>query len=75
MIDKIINILQNVCDIDKKIQKDTELIDSSILDSYALIQFIYELEKLGIELQLTQISKENLRYPYLIASYIENKIY
>ncbi len=72
MIDKILEILEKVCSIDEIIYSDTELIDSNILDSLALVQLVYELKNIGIELQLTQISKEQLRYPYLIANFIES---
>ncbi|QSX06741.1 hypothetical protein JYG23_04660 [Sedimentibacter sp. zth1] len=73
MIDKILEILNKVCASENEICKDTELLDSGILDSYAIIQFIYELELLDIELQLTQISKRDLRNPIAICNLINRK--
>lgn len=67
MIEEILDILNKVCGIEEKICYDTELIESNILDSYAIVQMLYELEMINIELQLTQINKNDLKYPYTIA--------
>ncbi len=67
MIKEILDILNKVCGIEEEICYDTELIESNILDSYAIVQMIYELEMINIELQLTQINKNDLKYPYTIA--------
>lgn len=71
MIYKIIDILKKVCNYNGNIEPDTELIESDILDSLAIIKLLYELEDIGIEIQLTQISKHDLKSPVHIAKLIE----
>ena len=75
MIYKIIDILKKVCSYNETIEADTELIDSNILDSLAIINLLYELEYNGIEIQLTQISKDNLKTPLAIAKLIDKLDY
>ena len=42
-------------------QPDTDLVESGILDSYAVIELISRLEDEGIFLQLTRIDRSKLR--------------
>lgn len=73
MIDRVLNILNNICDSSGTILADTELLDSGLLDSLAMIEFFNELEDIGMEIQPTKISREQLRTAKSIADYIENQ--
>ena len=68
MLTKILEILNNVCDVDEVILQDTELIDSGILDSLAKINFFNELEDIGIQVHPTMIESEDFKTAKLIAA-------
>ena len=72
MLTKILEILNNVCDVDEVILQDTELIDSGILDSLAKINFFNELEDIGIQVHPTMIESEDFKTAKLIAEAIES---
>ena len=65
MEETVLDILAQVCDrSDIREQPDIELLDSGLMDSLAFIGLLTELEeKLGIELQPTQLSREVWRTP------------
>lgn len=71
MIYKVIDILKKVCNYNEAIEFDTELLESNILDSLAIINFLYELECIGVEIHLTQIKKEDLKSPSNIVKLID----
>lgn len=50
-----------VCDLDEPPQKDCDLIESGILDSFAIIELLTALEDEGITIHLTQIDRNRLR--------------
>lgn len=54
------DILYDICETDKVYEPNIDLIESGILDSYAVIELFSELEDLGIELQITQIDRKLL---------------
>lgn len=57
----IADILYEVCE-DKKIyEKDINLIESGLLDSYAFIELFTTLEDYGIYLQPTRIDRSKLK--------------
>lgn len=74
MIDKVLKILNNICELNEPILDDTELLDSGLLDSLAMIELFNELEDIGVEIQPTKISKSQLKNAKSIADYIEKQI-
>ena len=54
-------ILQEVCEDDSVLEKDIDLIDSGLLDSYAFIELLTKLEDNGIFIQPTRIDRNQLR--------------
>lgn len=55
------NFICNVCDLDEPPQNDCDLIESGILDSFAIIELLTALEDEGITIHLTQIDRNRLR--------------
>lgn len=74
MLNKVLKILNSISDSSEPIFADTELLDSGLLDSLAMIELFNELEDIGIELQPTKIKREQLRNAKLITDLIENKL-
>ena len=74
MINNVLKILNSICDSSEPIFVDTELLDSGMLDSLAMIEFFNELEDIGIEIQPTKINREQLHNAKLITDLIENQI-
>lgn len=54
-------ILFRICEDDAVYQKDIDLMESGLLDSFALLELFSELEDRGIFLQPTQIDRNLLR--------------
>lgn len=59
MID-VEEMLCEICETDKVREPDLDLIESGILDSYAIIELFTRLEDEGIELQITRIDRKLL---------------
>lgn len=59
MID-VEEMLCEICETDKVRDPDLDLIESGILDSYAIIELFTRLEDEGIELQITRIDRKLL---------------
>lgn len=59
MID-VEEILCEICETDKVRDRNIDLIESGILDSYAIIELFTRLEDEGIELQITRIDRKLL---------------
>ncbi len=62
MID-IGKLLYSICEDDKVYDKDYDLIESGLLDSFAFIELFSKLEDLGITIYPTRIDRESLRTP------------
>lgn len=60
MID-VCNLLYSICEDENVYNKDFDLIESGILDSFAFIELFARLEDLGIVIQPTRIDRELLR--------------
>ncbi|MFA5657744.1 MAG: phosphopantetheine-binding protein, partial [Oscillospiraceae bacterium] len=69
--DKVLKILDYVCDSAEPLKVDTELLDSGLLDSLAMIELFNELEDVGINLQPTMMDRESFRTPAAISTEIE----
>ena len=59
MID-VEEMLCEFCETDKVRDRNIDLIESGILDSYAIIELFTRLEDEGIELQITRIDRKLL---------------
>lgn len=56
-------LLYSICEDDKVYDKDYDLIESGLLDSFAFIELFSKLEDLGITIYPTRIDRESLRTP------------
>ncbi len=70
MID-ICDLLYEICEDKNVYNKDFDLIDSGLLDSYAFIELFSRLEDFGITIQPTRIDRSLLRTPRKIESLIQ----
>ena len=71
MID-VCEILYEICEDENVYNKDYDLIDSGLLDSFAFIELFSKLEDLGIVIQPTRIDRELLRTPGSIEKLIND---
>ena len=62
MID-VKKILYEICEDENVYNSDFDLIESGLLDSFAMIELFARLEDEGIEIQPTRIDREKLRTP------------
>lgn len=76
MID-VPKLLYEICEDQAVYEKDIDLIDSGLLDSYAFIELFSRLEDYGIILQPTRIDRTKLRtikgIEELIDTYLDQK--
>jgi len=54
-------LLFEICEDERVFDKDIDLIESGLLDSYATIELLSALEDEGIEIQITRIDRNLLR--------------
>ncbi len=72
MIEKIIEILNEICGADEgEILPETELFEEGILDSFGVVQLIVELETLGKSLDIASLQREDIATPAKIAALME----
>ena len=71
MID-VKKILVEICEDERVIDPNIDLIDSGLFDSYAFIEFFARLEELGVEVQPTRIERDILRNVDKLSEYINN---
>ena len=57
----ILELLYEICEDVRVYEKDIDLVEDGILDSYALIELLSRLEDYGINIQLTRIDRSRLR--------------
>ena len=73
----VCDILYSICEDEHVYDKNFDLIESGLLDSYAFIELFTILEDYGIEIQPTRINRDKLRniegINQLINEYKENK--
>ena len=70
MID-VKKILYELCEDENVYNPDFDLIESGLLDSFAMIELFARLEDEGIEIQPTRIDREKLRTPRGIEELVE----
>lgn len=73
MID-VYKILYNLCENEAVYNPDSELIDSGILDSYALMELFAILEDEGIVIHPTRIDRNLLKTPAGIVKLVEEHL-
>ena len=73
MID-VKKILYEICEDENVYNPDFDLIESGLLDSFAMIELFARLEDEGIEIQPTRIDREKLRTPRGIEELVNEKI-
>ncbi len=73
MID-VCNLLYEICEDKNVYNKDFDLIESGLLDSYAFIELFSKLEDLGVTIQPTRIDRNELRTPKSIENLINKHL-
>jgi acyl carrier protein len=58
---------------EKALEDGIDLLEEGIIDSYLVIQMIYELEEKGLVLSLNDFSKDDLRTAKSIERFIEKQ--
>lgn len=71
----VFDILYELCDNEAVYNPDCELIDSGILDSYAILELLSRLEDEGIMIHLTRIDKSLLKTPAGIEQLIKGQMH
>ncbi|MBQ8192729.1 MAG: D-alanine--poly(phosphoribitol) ligase subunit 2 [Bacilli bacterium] len=66
----ICDLLYSICGDKNVYNKDFDLIESGLLDSFAFIELFSELENKGIVIQPTRIDRKMLRTPRLLEELI-----
>ncbi|MBR4672605.1 MAG: hypothetical protein IKO78_05355 [Bacilli bacterium] len=56
-------LLMEICEDERVLDDNQELIESGILDSYAYIMLFSKLDDLGLEIQPTRLDKSLLKTP------------
>ena len=70
----ICQMLYEICEDKSVYDKDCELIESGLLDSFAFIELFSKLEDLGIIIIPTRIDRSKLKTPRLLEELINEKI-
>ncbi len=70
----ICDLLYEICEDKSVYDKDCELIESGLLDSFAFIELFSKLEDLGITIYPTRINKEMLKTPRLLEELIKENL-
>lgn len=71
-LNDLLELLQDACGVDVPLLPETELLDSGLLDSLALIRLLDALEDHGLLLEPTRVERESLRTPRRIAELLDN---
>ena len=76
MDEKIMEILEDVCGAEPgELEPDIELFEEGILDSFGMISLFVELEKkLGVKLEPTELTREELATPAMIIAQVKSRI-
>lgn len=70
----ICNLLYEICEDKHVYDKDFDLIESGLLDSFAFIELFSKLEDLGIIIIPTRINRNRLKTPRLLEELIKESI-
>lgn len=68
---KIYDILYEICGDNRVYNPDCELVESGLLDSYAVIELFSRLEDEGIEINPARVDRSLLKTPAGIAKLVE----
>lgn len=66
-------LLYEICEDDAVFDDDCDLVESGLLDSFALIELVDRLEDCGVKLHLTRIDRTMLKTPRGIRRMIEEQ--
>lgn len=72
MID-VKGLLFEICEDERVFNDETDLIESGLLDSYAVIELFSRLDEMGIEISITRIDRSLLRSAKGIEKLIEEQ--
>ena len=67
----VCDILFSICEDENVYNKDFDLIESGVLDSFSFIELFSKLEECGIMIHPTRIDRNRLRTPNAIEQLIE----
>lgn len=67
-------MLYEICESESVYDEDVDLIESGLLDSYAIIELFSRFEDEGYEIQITQIDRNLLRSPKKIEKILKEAI-
>ena len=76
VLDEVLAALSRICGAaEGEIHGDMELFEEGLLDSFGVVQLLLELEeRLGISLELGELSREELSTPRKIAALVEERL-
>lgn len=74
MEDKILEILEDICEEDLKDDLDVDIFEEGYMDSLSMVKFIVEIEEnLGISIGIMEMDKEVYNTPRKIIDFIKDK--
>lgn len=75
MLENVVAILNRICGTEEgELEPDLDLFEAGLLDSFGVVQLLVELEeRLGVELDIATITREEIATPALIAQRIRRE--
>lgn len=75
MKEKVLDLLEELCGTDEfRNDMDLDLFDNGLLDSLGFIELVIQIEQvLGIKLQPTEVSREDLATPNKIIEFLSQR--
>jgi hypothetical protein len=74
MEEKILEILEDICEEDLKDKLDVDIFEEGMLDSLSMVKFIVEIEEqLNISIGIMEMDKEVVNTPRKIIDFIKNR--
>ena len=70
----VCDLLYEICEDKHVYDKDFDLIESGLLDSFAFIELFTKLEDIGIVIRPTRIDRNMLKTPRLLEELINNSM-
>lgn len=74
MEEKILEILEDICEEDLKDNLDINIFEEGMMDSLSMVKFIVDIEEnLGISIGIMEIDKNIINTPRKIIDFIKSK--
>ncbi|KXB46125.1 D-alanine--poly(phosphoribitol) ligase, subunit 2 [Tissierellia bacterium KA00581] len=74
MEEKILEILEDICEEDLKDKLDVDIFEEGMMDSLSMVKFIVEIEEqLNISIGIMEMDKEVVNTPRKIIDFIKNR--